>query len=98
MTIKSEPQSPSSPVNEIDPVDYPRPAPPGQEQALHHEDDGVKKDKKQHHGNHENEKKIKESVQWKAEATRPTRDVLDNRKDFGAGGRIAQPAGKGFAV
>jgi hypothetical protein len=90
----SEPQSPTSPTDPADAVDYPRPGPPGQD---HHEDDGAKKEKKHNHGNHEHEKRNKESPQWKVDSTRPTRDILGGRKDFGAGGRIAQPAGKGFA-
>jgi hypothetical protein len=39
---------------------------------------------------------VKEYPHWKAESTRPTRDVQSNAmKVCGASGRIAQPAGKG---
>jgi len=58
--------------------------------------------KEKRHNMHDNEKKIKESPQWKAETTRPTRDTVGTGKSgtggFGAGGRIAQPAGKGFGA
>lgn len=53
------------------------------------------------HNMHDNEKKMKESPLWKAETTRPTRDAGAGKAGmgaFGAGGRIAQPAGKGFGV
>jgi hypothetical protein len=81
-------------------ADYPRPAPPGEEHEHppppHNEEEvPLKKEKK--HGNHENEKKLKELAHRKEEANRPTRDIQSGPKGFGAGGRIAQPAGKGFA-
>jgi len=79
-------------------VDYPRPAAPGEEPAHHdappHEEEAPKKEKKHGHGNHENEKKLRDA-QRKAEA-RPTRDSQTGPKNFGGAGRIAQPAGKGF--
>lgn len=60
----------------------------------------LKKEKR--HNMHDNEKKIKESPLWKAETTRPTRDTVGTGKmgmgGFGASGRIAQPAGKGFGA
>ncbi|KAF8640519.1 hypothetical protein AX17_000181 [Amanita inopinata Kibby_2008] len=79
--------------------DYPRPAAPGEEQAHPphtgpEEEVPPKKEKK--HNTHDNEQKMKELPQWKSEATRPTRDSVGGGKAFGAGGRIAQPAGKGF--
>jgi hypothetical protein len=64
----------------------------------HHDEEAPKKDKKHGHGSHDNEKKLKESAQWKAEATRPTRDGTAGRKDFGAAGRISQPAGRGPTI
>lgn len=60
------------------------------------EEEVPKKDKKQ--GNSENEKKLKELAHRKADATRPTRDTQGGGKNFGAAGRIAQPAGKGLGV
>lgn len=78
--------------------DYPRPAPPGQEQAHQHDghnqyqdDEQAKKTK-----NSPSNDKTKEYAHWKTETTRPTRDVQGNAaKVYGASGRIAQPAGKG---
>jgi hypothetical protein len=40
---------------------------------------------------------MRESAYRKAEMTRPTRDSVGGKKDFGAGGRIAQPM-KSFGV
>ncbi|EKM84300.1 hypothetical protein AGABI1DRAFT_124622 [Agaricus bisporus var. burnettii JB137-S8] len=84
--------------NEATADDYPRPAPPGQEQAHQHDghnqyqdDEQAKKTK-----NSPSNDKTKEYAHWKTETTRPTRDVQGNAaKVYGASGRIAQPAGKG---
>ncbi|KAK2462857.1 hypothetical protein APHAL10511_005055 [Amanita phalloides] len=83
--------------------DYPRPAPPGEEHPdpLHTgpEEEVPKKEKK--HNMHDNEKKIRESPFWKAGMTQPTRDTGAGKMGlagFGAGGRIGQPAGKGFGA
>ncbi|KAF9469520.1 hypothetical protein BDZ94DRAFT_1242596 [Collybia nuda] len=93
--------SPVEPETAPETLDYPRPAPPGEEQVhahppLHTEEDNIKKDRK--HGSHENEQKLKELAHHKAEMTRPTKDVAGGHKGFGAGGRIAQPAGKGLHI
>lgn len=79
--------------------DYPRPPPPSEGQAHQHEghrqyqdEEQARKEKKQQPFN----EKVKEYPHWKAESTRPTRDVQSNAmKVCGASGRIAQPAGKG---
>ncbi|KAJ3570762.1 hypothetical protein NP233_g4191 [Leucocoprinus birnbaumii] len=78
--------------------DYPRPAHPGEGQVHQHEghnqyqdEEQAKRDKKLSFN-----EKVKEYPHWKAESTRPTRDAQSNlAKVCGAGGRIAQPAGKG---
>lgn len=80
-------------------VDYPRPAAPGDEPAHHPnpprtEEEVPLKEKK--HWNHENDMKLKELAHRKAEDTRPSRDMMGGSKNFGASGRIVQPAGKGF--
>ncbi|KAL0952065.1 hypothetical protein HGRIS_008702 [Hohenbuehelia grisea] len=88
-TTKTEDQQDET--NVID--DYPRPAPPGEERDhAHpppHDDEGLlKREKKQSFD-------AKES---KLDANRPTRDLQGGHKGYGAGGRIAQPAGKGFGA
>jgi len=78
--------------------DYPRPAPPGEGQIHQHEghnqyqdEEQTGRDKKHPYG------KMKEYAHWKAETTRPTRNAQASViKVCGAGGRIAQPAGKGI--
>jgi hypothetical protein len=74
-------------------ADYPRPAAPAPpEEAVHvppphhNEEEPPRKDKK-----HENERKLMELAQRKAEMTRPTRDSKNTGKGFGGAGRIAQP-------
>ncbi|KAJ7871186.1 hypothetical protein B0H14DRAFT_2724662 [Mycena olivaceomarginata] len=86
--------APAAPPRAAEALDYPRPAPPtvaGDEVAHvpppHNEDEALRKDKK-----HENERKLMELAQRKAEMTRPTRIPKNNGKGFGAAGRIAQPA------
>jgi len=77
--------------------DYPRPAPPSEGQEPHHDthhqyqdEEQARKEKK-----HPSNEKLKEYAHWKAETTRPTRDVQSNMmKGWGTSGRIAQPAGK----
>ncbi|KAF7347179.1 hypothetical protein MVEN_01472600 [Mycena venus] len=79
----------------VEPVDYPRPAPPtvGDEAVHvppppHNEEETQRRDKR-----HDNERKLLELAQRKAEMTRPTRIPKNNvGKGFGAAGRIAQPA------
>jgi len=104
LSISSKPKphttsehTPTSPTGTVDHVDYPRPAPPGEDtqgHSPHNEDEAPKKEKKKH-GNHD-EKKLRDANR-KAEATRPTREAAGGGKSgFGAGGRIAQPAGKMF--
>jgi hypothetical protein len=78
--------------------DYPRPAPPGEGQALQHEGYHQYQDEEQarREKKHPSSEKMKEYAHWKAETTRPTRDIQSNVvKVCGASGRIAQPAGKG---
>ncbi|KAF5352354.1 hypothetical protein D9756_006180 [Leucocoprinus leucothites] len=78
--------------------DYPRPAPPSEGQVHQHDghnqyqdEEQTRKDKRQPFS-----EKVKEYSHWKAETTRPTRDIQANfMKVCGASGRIAQPAGKG---
>ncbi|KAM6498862.1 hypothetical protein JOM56_006810 [Amanita muscaria] len=96
---RSKSMSNSSPT-----PDYPRPPPPGEDQPEHlhtggEEEVPPKKEKK--HNMHDNEKKIRESPFYKVEMTRPTRDAGGKGGfggGFGAAGRIAQPAGKGFGA
>ncbi|KAF8167305.1 hypothetical protein B0H34DRAFT_10436 [Crassisporium funariophilum] len=82
--------------------DYPRPAPPtggadDPQHAPHHNDEEFPPRKERKHG-HENEKKMQEYAQRKAETTRPSRDSHASGKAHGMGARIAQPAGKAFGV
>ncbi|EIW63846.1 uncharacterized protein TRAVEDRAFT_157597 [Trametes versicolor FP-101664 SS1] len=77
------------------PVDYPRPAPPGEQQQLHKDEEEVPK-KKQGNGGDEHERRIQESLYRKAEHNRPTREFKGNPKTAGA--RISQPAGKSLAM
>jgi hypothetical protein len=84
-------------------VDYPRPVAPGDEQIQHpnpppHTDEEVPSKKEKKHGIHDNEIKLKELAYRKAENTRPSKDMIGGNKSYGAGGRIAQPAGKGFRI
>ena len=79
-----------------EPLDYPRPAAPGEGRHAppHHDEEApLRREKK-----HESDKKQQELLSRKAEANRPTRDAVGTAKGYGAGGRIAQPAGKGFGV
>ncbi|KAH8094686.1 hypothetical protein BXZ70DRAFT_947091 [Cristinia sonorae] len=85
--------------------DYPRPAPPGEQQAhdpqhVHDDHDEVpKKDKKHGHGGAEHERRLQENLMKKAELNRPTKEFGSGGKSaVGGGGRIGQPNGKGFAV
>jgi hypothetical protein len=77
-------------------TDYPRPAPP--QDLVNNEEEPPKKDKRQGHGNHDNEKKVREGTYRKMETTRPTRDALGGKSGFGGAGRVLQPSGKGFAA
>ncbi|THU84236.1 hypothetical protein K435DRAFT_783872 [Dendrothele bispora CBS 962.96] len=74
------------------PTDYPRPVAGTEQQqqhAPHHnhneEEIPAKKDKKSH---------FDLFAHKKTEETKPTREFQAGNKGFGAGGRIAQPAGK----
>ncbi|KAI0778945.1 hypothetical protein BD413DRAFT_513005 [Trametes elegans] len=78
------------------PVDYPRPAPPGEQQQEQQKDEDVPKRKQT--GGDEHERRIQESLHRKAEQNRPTRDFKSGPKSVGAGGRISQPAGKALAM
>jgi len=77
-------------------MDYPRPAPP--HEGVNNEDETHKKEKRQGHASHDNEKKAQESGYRKVEATMPTRDGLGGRGGFGGAGMVVQPSGKGFTV
>ncbi|GBE77348.1 hypothetical protein SCP_0102210 [Sparassis crispa] len=89
----AEPKPPS-PTNE--PVDYPRPAPPGEQAPEHapHEEEHMKKEKKK--GSTEHDKRFQENLYQRAEHNRPSKDVhgAKNINAIGAGGRIGQPAGR----
>jgi len=93
-------RSEKSPSPEANEEDYPRPAAPGEEPHQHilHNEEELPPKKEKKHGNHENERKLKEFAHWKVDITRPTRDLQGGNKSFGASGRIAQPAGKGLGV
>ncbi|PCH34335.1 hypothetical protein WOLCODRAFT_63820 [Wolfiporia cocos MD-104 SS10] len=90
---------PASPTTE--PVDYPRPAPPG-EQSPHenHEEEVPKKEKKKGNGGEEHERRLQESLHRKAEQNRPSKDghTAKNWNAIGGGGRIGQPAGRGLGI
>ncbi|THH18615.1 hypothetical protein EW146_g2388 [Bondarzewia mesenterica] len=98
----------SAPTTPGEPADYPRPAPPGTEgehehehehEHAHNEEEVPKKEKKQGHGAHDNERKLRESAQRKAEENRPRKEGwAPGGKHTGGGGRISQPAGKAFGV
>ncbi|ETW86627.1 hypothetical protein HETIRDRAFT_114088 [Heterobasidion irregulare TC 32-1] len=94
----------SAPGTPGEPPDYPRPAPPGAEHELDHEhthteEEIPKKEKKQGNGSHENERRMRESAHRKAEENRPRKEGwAPGGKTIGGGGRIAQPAGKGFGA
>ena len=81
--------------------DYPRPAPPtaGNEaaQQVHRNEEELppKKEKKY---NHDNDKKVQKYAHWKAQTTRPTRDMNEGNKGQTMGLRIGQPAGKTFST
>ncbi|CDO76491.1 hypothetical protein BN946_scf184615.g17 [Trametes cinnabarina] len=72
------------------PTDYPRPAPPGEQQVQKDEEEVPKR--KQGNGGDEHERRIQESLYRKAEANRPTKDFKSGGKAIGAGGRISQPS------
>jgi len=77
-------------------TDYPRPAPP--QDLVDNQEEPPKKEKRQGHGNHDNEKKMREGTYKKMDATRPTRDAIGGKVGFGGAGRVLQPSGKGFAA
>lgn len=97
----SEQKPPSPTPNE--PTDYPRPAPPGEQQAhdpqhVHDDHEEVpKKDRKKGHGGAEHERRLQENIMKRAELNRPTKEMGGNAAGKGSM-RIAQPAGKGFAA
>ncbi|KAI0714689.1 hypothetical protein C8Q76DRAFT_619354 [Earliella scabrosa] len=78
---------------------YPRPAAPGEQpHAEHHQEEEVPK-RKQGTGADEHERRLQESLYRKAEQNRPKKELQGNPKNVpGAGGRISQPAGKGFGA
>ncbi|KAG9222106.1 hypothetical protein CCMSSC00406_0009283 [Pleurotus cornucopiae] len=81
-------------ADEPEVMDYPRPAAPGEERPHpppHHDEP-----KKEKHSPHD--ARLKELAHAKAEATMPTRGIKSSGKAYGAGGRIAQPAGKSLEV
>jgi len=90
---------PGTDNNEAVMSDYPRPAPPGGEGQTHqHEGHNQYQDEEQTGRDKKHPyRKMKEYAHWKAETTRPTRIAQASAiKVCGAGGRIAQPAGKGI--
>jgi len=78
--------------------DYPRPTAPGDGQIHHHNPPHTEEEvpSKEKHWNHESELKLRDMAHRKTESTRPSKDMIGVNKGYGAGGRIAQPAGKGF--
>ncbi|KAI0673921.1 hypothetical protein C8Q78DRAFT_1076873 [Trametes maxima] len=78
------------------PVDYPRPAPPGEQQEQQHKEEEEVPKKKQGNGGDDHERRILESAHRKAEFNRPTKEFKTGPKN--AGGRISQPAGKSLAM
>lgn len=93
----SEQISPTLPTHEQERTDYPRPAGPGEQQPheQHHYDDHEevpRKERKQGHGALEYERRMQESLYRRA----PKKDTAIGKD--ARGGRIDQPAGKGFVV
>ncbi|CAL1694847.1 unnamed protein product [Somion occarium] len=89
--------SPTLPTHEQERTDYPRPAGPGEQQPheQHHYDDHEevpRKERKQGHGALEYERRMQESLYRRA----PKKDTAIGKD--ARGGRIDQPAGKGFVV
>ena len=99
-------QKPPSPTADNERPDYPRPAPPGEQQAhdpqhVHDDHDEVpKKEKKRGHGAVEHERRLQEDLMKKADLNRPSKEIGGGApgKSIGGGGRIGQPAGKGLAA
>lgn len=89
---QQESASASSESSDNPDIDYPRPSAPSEERPHndshnhYRDEDPVKKEKR-------HQTRI---VHTKSESTMPTREPQNLAKGFGAGGRIAQPAGKVF--
>ncbi|KAI0756202.1 hypothetical protein C8Q80DRAFT_1127238 [Daedaleopsis nitida] len=96
---KPVPPAPSAGTETDAPVDYPRPAAPGEQHPPppHHQEEDVPK-RKQGTGGDEHERRLQESIHRKMEQNRPKKDFQSTAKAPGAGGRISQPAGKGFGA
>jgi len=78
-----------------EPADYPRPSAPGTEPTVEHarndEDAPLKKERRRSHGAHENERRLRENPQRRAE------ENWQYREPSGASSinaRISQPGGK----
>ncbi|KAH9947086.1 hypothetical protein B0H21DRAFT_822161 [Amylocystis lapponica] len=93
----AEPKATTPPAEEA--TDYPRPAGPD-DQVVQQEEEVPKKEKKKGNGGDEHERRLQESLYRKAEQNRPSRDThgARNMNVVGGGGRIGQPAGKGFGA
>ncbi|KAF5340166.1 hypothetical protein D9758_014994 [Tetrapyrgos nigripes] len=77
--------APEVPTEAEEPTDYPRPVAGEQHHDAPHHNEEEKKDKKPF---------FDSFAHKKTEENKPTRDFQAAGKGFGAGGRIAQPAGK----
>ncbi|TCD62200.1 hypothetical protein EIP91_007233 [Steccherinum ochraceum] len=86
--------------------DYPRPAAPGEQahdpQHIHDDHEEVpRKERKRGHGNVEHERRLQENLMRKMDQNRPSKEMGGGalgKSAVGGGGRIGQPAGKGFAA
>ncbi|PSR71102.1 hypothetical protein PHLCEN_2v13071 [Hermanssonia centrifuga] len=100
ITARSKPhntveQRAPSPQGDDGPIDYPRPAAPG-EQPQHHEEEHPRRERQQGLGGPEHERRLQEDMLRKAELNRPRKDLNANAR--GSGARISQPAAKAFGV
>jgi len=78
-----------------DPADYPRPSAPGTEPAVEHarndEEAPPKKERRKSHGAHENERRLRENPQRRADENWQYRELNGAPR---TNARISQPGGK----
>ena len=77
-----------------EPADYPRPSAPGTEPAIEHarnDEDTPKKERRKSHGAHENERRLRENPQRRAEENWQYRELSGAPR---TNARISQPGGK----
>ena len=78
-----------------EPADYPRPSAPGTEPTVEHahndEEAPPKKERRRSHGAHENERRLRENPQRRADENWQYRELSGASR---MNGRISQPGGK----